>query len=256
MIQLFKKIRKQLLTKSKLSTYSLYAIGEIVLVVIGILIALAINNNNEVKKTKIKELNYLLGIKSDLQLNLIELKTFITTREKSVNSAEKMLYFFKKNEEINPNEFNFHNLQVQIWLPFKKNDNTYQELINSGNLTIISNKSIKNILINTQLGYKQIKILEIQMQHDFDNYMYPVYFKITDLESDLLNYTFQMSKGTEGVKAEISREKMELLLNSQTFKNGFVLSIYNNKSLITEYQKIILMTEKLITLIDIEFEKN
>ena len=65
-----------------------------------------------------------------------------------------------------------------------------------------------------------------------------------------------MSKGTEGVKAEISREKMELLLNSQTFKNGFVLSIYNNKSLITEYKKIILMTEKLITLIDIEFEKN
>ena len=190
MIQLFKKIRKQLLIKSKLSTYSLYAIGEIVLVVIGILIALAINNNNEFKKTKIKELNYLSGIKSDLQLNLIELKTFITTREKSVNSAEKMLYFFKKNEEINPNEFNFHNLQVQIWLPFKKNDNTYQELINSGNLTIISNKSIKNILINTQLGYKQIKILEIQMQHDFDNYMYPVYFKITDLESDLLNYTF------------------------------------------------------------------
>ena len=45
MIKFFRKIRQQLLTENKFSKYMLYAIGEIVLVIIGILIALAINEN-------------------------------------------------------------------------------------------------------------------------------------------------------------------------------------------------------------------
>ena len=49
MIKFFKKIRKKLLSKNKLSSYLIYATGEIVLVVMGILIALQINNWNEYK---------------------------------------------------------------------------------------------------------------------------------------------------------------------------------------------------------------
>jgi len=241
-----------MISENKFSKYLLYAVGEIVLVVIGILIAVAINNNNGEHKTRIKELNYLAGIKSDLNLNLIELNTFITTREKSVSSAELVLDFFNTKKEVVPDEFNLNSLNVQIWYPFKKNDNTYQELINSGNLAIISNDSIKNMLINSQLGYKQIGFLEKHMQYDFENYIYPIYFSITDLESDISNYTFQVSNGTDGVRTELSKEKIELLLKNQTFKNGFVLSIFNNKSLIIEYNNLILMTENLIDLIDSE----
>jgi len=245
-----------MITENKFTKYILYAIGEIVLVVIGILIALAINNNNGERKTRTKELNYLSGIKSDLNLNLIELKTFITTREISVRSAETVLDFFNNKKEVVLDEFNLNSLNVQIWYPFKKNDNTYQELINSGNLAIISNDSIKDILINSQLGYKQIAFLETHMQYDFENYIYPIYFTTTDLESDITNYTFQVSNGTDGVRTELSKEKIELLLKNQTFKNGFVLSIFNNKNLIIEYKNMILMTEKLNDLIDSELIKN
>lgn len=256
MIKFFNKIRQKKLADNKFSKYLMYAIGEIVLVVIGILIALAINNNNGERKTRIKELNYLSGIKSDLNLNLIELKTFTTTRKTSVSSAETVLDFFNNKKEVVPDEFNFNNLNVQIWYPFKKNDNTYQELINSGNLAIISNDSIKDILINSQLAYKQISFLETHMQYDFENYIYPIYFSITDLESDISNYTFQVSNGMAGVRTKLSKEKIELLLKNQTFKNGFVLSIFNNKNLIIEYTNLILMTEKLIDLIDYELIKN
>ena len=255
MIKFFRKIRQKLVTENKFSKYLLYAIGEIILVVIGILIALAINNNNEDRKTRIKELNYLTGIKSDLHLNLTELKNYITIRETSVNSAKTVLDFFNHKREVNPDEFNFHSLNVQIWYPFKKNDNTYQELINSGNIAIISNDSIKNILINMQLGYKQITVLETHMEYDFENYMYPIYFSTTDLESDIANYTFQVSNGTEGVRTKLSNDKIELLLNNQTFKNAFVLSIFNNSRVIDEYKKMILITEKLDDLIDLELKK-
>ena len=94
MIKFFRKIRQRLLTENKFSKYFLYAIGEIILVVIGILIALAINNKNKESETKIKEHKYLTGIKSDLNLNLTELKTFITSTESSINSAEIVLGFF------------------------------------------------------------------------------------------------------------------------------------------------------------------
>jgi hypothetical protein len=256
MIKFFRHIRKKLLSENKFSKYFIYAIGEIFLVVIGILIALAINNNNEENKTKIKELNYLTGIKSDLQLNIIQLNNYIETRETSVSSAETILDFFNNKKEPTPDEFNYHNLNVQVWYPFKKNDNTYQELINSGNLAIISNDSIKDILVNMQLGYKQITFIETHMQYDFETYMYPIYFKITDLESDILNFAYQESKGTEGVKTDLSTEKIELLLNNQTFKNGFVLSKFNSKRVITEYNNMILLTNKLISLIDLELDKN
>jgi len=55
MIKFFRKIRQNLLSESKFSQYLIYAIGEIVLVVIGILIALQINNWNEEKKLKKKK---------------------------------------------------------------------------------------------------------------------------------------------------------------------------------------------------------
>lgn len=256
MIKFFRKIRQNMIKENKVSKYLLYAIGEILLVVIGILIALAINNNSEDGKIKIKELNYLKGIKSDLYLNLAELKAYKLIRETSVNSAETILEFFEEEKTIDPNKFNFHNLNVQVWYPIKKNDNTFQELINSGNLAIISNNSIKNTLLNIQLGYKQISFLEEHLTYDFENYMYPIYFSITDLKSDIENYTFQVSKGAEGINKKLSEEKMELLLKNQTFKNGFMLSIFTNNKLILEYDTMILMTEKLIASIDAELEKN
>ncbi len=52
MIKFFRKIRQKLITENKFSKYLLYAIGEIILVVIGILIALQFNNRNEQRKRR------------------------------------------------------------------------------------------------------------------------------------------------------------------------------------------------------------
>ena len=67
MIKFFRKIRQKMLTENKFSKYLLYAIGEIVLVVIGILIALQINNWNESNKLKKEETLYLERLIIDLE---------------------------------------------------------------------------------------------------------------------------------------------------------------------------------------------
>ncbi|MGD1947912.1 MAG: DUF6090 family protein [Croceivirga sp.] len=67
---MLRKLRQKLLSENKFSKYLLYAIGEIVLVVIGILIALQINNWSEQQKTKEKELNYLSLLRQEMAGNL------------------------------------------------------------------------------------------------------------------------------------------------------------------------------------------
>ena len=66
MLRIFRQIRQRLLTNNKFSKYLLYAVGEILLVVIGILIALQVNNWNEERQERIAELNFLSRLREDL----------------------------------------------------------------------------------------------------------------------------------------------------------------------------------------------
>jgi len=75
MIKFFRKIRYDLMEKNKTAKYFKYAIGEIVLVVIGILIALQINNLSEKNKVHAKQETYLSLIKGEMLNNLESLKT-------------------------------------------------------------------------------------------------------------------------------------------------------------------------------------
>jgi hypothetical protein len=70
MIKFFRKIRRQLLTENRFAKYLLYAIGEIVLVVIGILIALQINNANEIRKSTERTEQLLVTVQKELLLNI------------------------------------------------------------------------------------------------------------------------------------------------------------------------------------------
>ena len=135
MIKFFRKIRQQLLTENKLGKYLIYAFGEIVLVVIGILIALQINNSNEDQKLRNQELHYLKNLKTDLNLNISELDKYIDIRNSRIESANYVLEHFEGKPLTDLNAFAFHTTNIYIWQKFSQHDNTFQELINSGNLT-------------------------------------------------------------------------------------------------------------------------
>ena len=74
MFKFFRNIRQSLLMKDKITKYYKYAFGEIVLVVIGILIALSINNWNEARKNRIEQLILINNIIEDLRLDSIHIK--------------------------------------------------------------------------------------------------------------------------------------------------------------------------------------
>ena len=87
MIKFFRKIRQRLITENNFRKYLLYAIGEIVLVVIGILIALQINTWNQKRIAKEDERKILANLKSEFQQNRKELSGAITMNEKCMETG-------------------------------------------------------------------------------------------------------------------------------------------------------------------------
>jgi hypothetical protein len=88
MIKFFRKIRQRLLAEGNLKRYLLYAIGEILLVVIGILIALQINNWNEWRKDRIKEENILHDLAKNIEINIQTFQNDINLLEEWGRSSE------------------------------------------------------------------------------------------------------------------------------------------------------------------------
>ncbi|MEH6538246.1 MAG: DUF6090 family protein [Psychroserpens sp.] len=98
MIKFFRKIRQNLISENKVSKYLLYAIGEIVLVVIGILIALQINNWNT-QKNEENELNgFLRNIKKNVVSDLQVLNEIETFRDSTLAYSERYLELYKNHK--------------------------------------------------------------------------------------------------------------------------------------------------------------
>ncbi len=144
MIKFFRHIRQKLLMENKTSKYFKYAIGEIVLVVIGILIALQINNWNEKRKQNIQELYTLKQLKVEFQADSIKLARLLTLTEgkiKAVKGLSRLISEQKSDSLKLPVIF----FTGEI-IPFYDYSPTYNELVNSGNLNMISNDTIKNVI--------------------------------------------------------------------------------------------------------------
>ena len=143
MIKFFRKIRYDLMKKNKTGKYFKYAIGEIILVVVGILIALQINNWNEQRKNNTKEQQILSQLKDEYNANLLQLEQKITNRKKIILAANKVLQHIDEPLNIN-NDSLSSQLNVMIGAPtFKPIQNN---LINSGNIILIKNKKLNQLL--------------------------------------------------------------------------------------------------------------
>ena len=140
MIKFFRKIRQKLLTENKFSKYLLYAIGEILLVVIGILIALQINNWNEKTKDNAKSVNYINRLIADISKDT----TTINSELRQGLDHEKIYkgYFdFLKQGNIKPGHLKDSIDEFpQSWAMLDFTQTTYNELISSGNFDVIDEK--------------------------------------------------------------------------------------------------------------------
>ena len=148
MIKFFRKIRQKLVTENKFSKYLIYAVGEIVLVVIGILIALQINNWNEnQKKNKLKVL-YKISLINDLSLDTLKLNELIIKNYGEMETLNNQKRRFLGEDtpidtliKIARTEFD-----PELNTRFQYNRNTFNTLIANGNIDLFD-KDLNRMLM-------------------------------------------------------------------------------------------------------------
>ena len=166
MIKFFRKIRQKLLTENKFSKYLIYAIGEIILVVIGILIALQINNWNEHQKVKNTQKKYLTLLKEESISNLNSVRK---TKKNVINyrlNQNKLLKLINGDKDT-VTEKQLSELLFEVILnthTFSYENSVLSELKNSGNLKNILNDSIRKHLIGIEPLVNSVRYQEEQVK--------------------------------------------------------------------------------------------
>jgi hypothetical protein len=216
MIKFFRKIRQNLLMENKTGQYFKYAIGEIILVVIGILIALQINNWNEQRKDKVKEQILLKQLQEDYQSNLLQLEEKMATREKMLISAVQLLNAFDEPIEMTRDS-------VIEDLATIRNDPTFDpiqsDITSSENLRLIQNDNLKRLLSNWSSDVVGvIEIEKIWTKLVYEQYM-PIISELgvgRDLNNSFMNdseHYWLLDKNTNSYKVEIGTSKLSKTIN-------------------------------------------
>lgn len=160
MLIFFKKIRQQLLTKNKFSKYLLYAIGEIMLVVIGILIALQINNWNDNRIKKRNELSFYQNIKDWILDDKNYIQGNINYNNRYMVQFEHARKIIEENDKSKLDTLGFIIGNLTQYSDFNKQGNIYQTLVNSGEIRLLNNAQIVNGVRELEEKYLYINRME------------------------------------------------------------------------------------------------
>jgi len=163
MIRFFKNIRQQLASENKVMAYLRYAVGEILLVVIGILIALQINNWNENQKLNHTRQDYYRQLLIDLNKDIESANNFIERFKKEREKYDNYLKLYEK-KNLTPTEVYNELMKLNLASVFMKfNSNTIESLRSSGEL-ILFPLEIRNKLLDLKVF--QDNILERAKHED------------------------------------------------------------------------------------------
>ncbi|WP_296313469.1 DUF6090 family protein [Winogradskyella sp. UBA3174] len=160
--------------ENKTGKYFKYAIGEIALVVIGILIALQINTWNENRKEKLEENFILQNINDEFSESKKILKATQLESVAIKNAGFLIMDLFGKPEAI-INQRNADSLLFMVLESgeFRPNENTISDLIQSGRLKLLQNKKLKTLLYQWQKDLKSLTVSFNRVELKVDNELIP-----------------------------------------------------------------------------------
>ncbi len=252
MIKFFRKIRQKLLTENKFSTYLLYAIGEIILVVIGILIALQINNWNEERKQNQLEVVYLNRLHNELKKDIVTFSNEIKRLEKN---NEKIINFSNVLKDKNYSDSllvtitNEYMIFGTIYPMFNPSTSTFEDLSSTGNLSVISNTEIRDSIVK---HYEDYQFVELNFKQDYDwatPIDAPLYTLTNALKFDTDYTSFLFPTATEENLAN------EIIKDKNIFLRNAALHFWMNKDCIIELKRIKDKTRVICSILE-KLEKN
>ena len=214
MIKFFRKIRQQLIQQNKVGKYLKYAFGDIILVVIGILIALQINNWNEDRKLKKEELEVLVELREDLTSTLKELNNDLEVHIEGLEANIQFIQFLKFDRVPEREISHVFDLCLRDAQAYPKTSG--YNLLESKGISIIENDSLRREVPNLyQLNIKRVtESGRLNPYHDIDKILFNYkkkhftqsnspYLSVynNDIKDSIQFYKFY-SKSIESLKAD------------------------------------------------------
>lgn len=243
MIKFFRKIRQKLLAENKFSKYLIYAIGEIVLVVIGILIALQVNNANEAHKTNAEIDLVYKNIRQEFIENQDELKGVLQNLHNTMNGCREVLSLIGSTEyEFNQPEIDSIIQVAFLWPLWRPSTFTVNDVKNSGKLSFLKNTNIKKLLFEWERLTEYIDNQNIRVENgslEIINYIN----KNASLRN--INYkTFSLGKSKLKFDNAVLLDDLvfENLINSKLGYTTYLELFYNQANELIS--KILVETEK------------
>jgi len=220
-IKFFRSIRQHLLSQNKVSKYLFYALGEIILVVIGILIALQINNWNEERKNREKEKYYLNSIKTSVELSQKELNRVINDA-KLISSCADTLFLLLSDKNYTPLKGHFLDsllFTAGDYSLISLNDGGIQELMNTGSLGLVQDERIRLHLASWDERMHQIRKFEAETEYLSQQY-----------QDYLKNFIDARRFITDSLSDIIIPAKKQALLDDPLFANYLerITGVHNN----------------------------
>ena len=142
MIKFFRRIRQELLTENKFSKYLLYAIGEIILVVIGILIAIQINNWNQNRLKGKKEIQILKSFETQFQNDISQFDESLKFYEAASKSIDIIIYHLENKIPYNDSLNQYFYISTKFYGDSDLDNNVFESLKSLG-VDLISNTDIR-----------------------------------------------------------------------------------------------------------------
>jgi hypothetical protein len=233
MIKFFRKIRQKMLTENKFSKYLIYAIGEIILVVIGILIALAINNWNEESKIEKSINSHLTILKQNLledQVQLKELKQYMT---ENVHYSDSTMLQIRTNIPVN-NKIKKYLVKLVLEYKFSPNTNAIETITQSNEIPSLK-PDLQTAVLNYYALIERTKerehISNTQIQTKYENHLnnlYPEVFQ-KDNEWEFIKTFYKNDPRTIlpiNEKKLLNDKKLEPLLVSRYFQSVALQGFY------------------------------
>jgi hypothetical protein len=218
MINFLRRIRRNLINENKPSIYLIYAIGEVVLVVFGILIALQINNWNEAKKERQIESKILNEILSNLDIDLQNLDlALVENNEFLIHNIEVLEHL--QNDLPLSDSLKYHYSMLYGHGNFHPNTIGFDNL-NSRGIDIIQNESLRNA-VSELYSYKYFSIVEEKrtVVRKFQNFQIEeIYKNIKDIKS------FEISE-----PINLKELRLNIQFRNTLLKNIFLLKWVNRR---------------------------
>jgi Family of unknown function (DUF6090) len=225
-MKIFRNIRQKLAAENNVAKYLRYAVGEIILVVIGILVALQINNWNEERKNHIEEIALLNQLKSEFQSNLEQLDQKISIRKSMISASFKLLYYKDHPEARNKDSVMTQILPTLLSPTF---DPVADNISGSNRILLLRNNKLKEMLSRWTTDIIQVTEEEVSWKSYSDNYYRPTLLKYSSFRTLINQFwknnilqSFELDKNPTvkfDIKNSDRNSDVSKLLDSPTFED-------------------------------------